>query len=178
MLAGAALLAGIAVPALAAAAPGFATGNVNIRAGPGTDYPVITTISAGSGVEIIGCLSGWAWCDVAWAGARGWVAGNYLQAVYQEQRVYLPTYAPRVGLPVVSFSFGYWDTHYRARPFYRERDWWRDRWERRDERQDTRQDQRQDARQEQRQDRSERRDERQDRRSCLAAGGTPEQCGQ
>ena len=197
ILAGAALIAALAVPTLANAAPGFATGNVNLRAGPSTGYPVITTLYAGAPVEIIGCLSGWDWCDVGFNGTRGWVSGNYLQAVYQERRVYLPTYAPQVGLPVISFSFGYWDNHYSGRPFYRDRDRWRDRWdgrnlrqERREERQEVReerredrveerQDERRDVRQDQRQDaRQERRDERQDRQACRQAGGTPEQCRQ
>ncbi|HEY8614523.1 MAG TPA: hypothetical protein VIL69_24945 [Roseomonas sp.] len=37
----------------------------------------------------------------------------------------LPQYAPRVGLPVVTFSFGdYWRDHYRDRSWYAERDRW------------------------------------------------------
>ena len=176
MLAGAALLAWVAVPSLANAAAGFATTDVNLRAGPGVDYPVVTTIYAGAPVEIHGCLSDWGWCDTSFGGARGWVAGDYLQAIYQDRRVIVREYAPTIGVPVVSFSFGYWDTHYRNRPFYRDRDTWRARWERRDDRRDRiedriedrvedRRDDRQDARQDRREDvREERVDERQDAR--------------
>ena len=40
----------------AQAAPALATNNVNLRQGPGTNYPVITTIPGGSTVEVSGCL--------------------------------------------------------------------------------------------------------------------------
>src|SRR5271169_928120 len=47
---------GIALLALsvhyAAAAPALATNNVNMRQGPGTNYPVVTTIPGGSNVEV------------------------------------------------------------------------------------------------------------------------------
>lgn len=127
----------LATPSLAAAADGFSTGNVNMRAGPGTQYPVITTVYAGTPVEVIGCLSDWSWCDIAWGGARGWVSANYLQLGYEDRRVYVADYGPRIGLPVIGFSFGYWDDHYRGRPWYRDRDRWDD--DRRDRRRDQRQ---------------------------------------
>ena len=125
ILAGAAFFAALALPTIAAAANGYATGTVNMRAGPSTQYPVITTIPAGAPVTIYGCEGGWSWCDTAWAGARGWVYARYLEGVHGAQRVYLPTYAPQIGIPVISFSFStYWDTHYRYRPWYRDRDRW------------------------------------------------------
>ena len=172
-LAGAALLASLALPGIATAAEGYATADVNLRTGPGTAYPVATTIYSGAPVTIYGCISDWAWCDTSWDGWRGWVAGNYLQVIYESQPVYLPTYAPRVGLPVISFEFAtYWDTHYRSRPWYRERDRWHDYWrERRDDRREVREDRRErredtaerrEDRQERREDRTDRRDDRQD----------------
>jgi uncharacterized protein YraI len=59
----------------AQAAPGVATGNVNMRTGPGTNYAKITTIPAVASVEVFGCPS---WCQVAFAGAQGWVSSNYI----------------------------------------------------------------------------------------------------
>ncbi len=46
------------------AAPALATNNVNMRQGPGTDFPVITTIPGGSTVDITGCRG--EWCTVVW----------------------------------------------------------------------------------------------------------------
>ncbi|WEX09291.1 SH3 domain-containing protein [Chelativorans sp. AA-79] len=119
----------------AAAANAFATGNVNMRAGPSTQYPRVTTIPRGSAVEVYGCTSGWRWCDTVWRGNRGWVSASYLQMQYRDRRVYVPDYAPRLGLPVITFQFGsYWDRWYSDRPWYHDRDRWdrrdRDHWDR------------------------------------------------
>jgi uncharacterized protein YraI len=114
-------------PAVAQAAEGFATANVNMRAGPSTAYPAVTVIPAGASVEIHGCLADVPWCDVEFYDGRGWVAGRYVQALYQQRRVYVePEYYRPLGIPTVVFSVGnYWDRYYRNRDFYRDRDRWR-----------------------------------------------------
>lgn len=113
--------------------------DLNVRVGPGTAYGVIDVVPAGYPVEVIGCLDGYDWCDIEWEGLRGWVAAIYL--VQPGTSVYLPQFAPVVGLPIVAFSFTiYHDRHYRGRPWHRHRHWagkWRDRREaKRDERRD------------------------------------------
>lgn len=186
LLAGAALTASLALPSVAAAATtGYVTVDLNLRAGPSTAYPVVTTMYAGAPVTVYGCLSDWGWCDVSWEGWRGWASGTYLDILYQSEPVYLPTYAPRIGLPIITFEFAtYWDRHYHGRPWYRERDrwyaYWRDRDDRRDELRDrlrdTREryrdrleDVREELREERREDRQEaREDRREDRRQETA----------
>jgi uncharacterized protein YraI len=123
----AAAAAVLLAPAVAQAAEGVSTANVNMRAGPSTQYPAVTVIPAGESVEIHGCLADVPWCDVEFYGGRGWVAGRYVQALYQERRVYVgPEYYRPLGIPTVVFSVGnYWDRYYRNRDFYRERDRWR-----------------------------------------------------
>ena len=113
-------------PALAEAAEGYATANVNMRSGPSTAYPAVTVIPYGAPVEIHGCLADVPWCDVSFYNGRGWVAGRYLQTDYRQNRVYLePRYYRPLGIPTVTFSVGnYWDRYYRNRDFYRERDRW------------------------------------------------------
>ncbi|MBY3037679.1 SH3 domain-containing protein [Rhizobium laguerreae] len=113
-------------PAIAQAAQGYSTANVNMRAGPSTRYPAVAVISAGSSVEIRGCLSDVNWCDVEFYGGRGWVSGQYVQALYQQRRVYVgPQYYRPLGIPVIRFSVdNYWDRYYRNRDFYRDRDRW------------------------------------------------------
>lgn len=167
----------ISLPAIAQAASGYATANVNLRAGPSTAYPAVTVIPAGAGVEINGCMSGANWCDVNFRGIRGWVSGSYLQAGYQQRRVYVaPEYYRPLGIPTVTFSVGnYWDRHYRGRDFYRDRDRWDDRGgyrrapqrvqeERREERRDWREDRRDDRRDVREDRRDDRRDNRRDAR--------------
>nr|WP_205937732.1 SH3 domain-containing protein [Rhizobium leguminosarum] len=113
-------------PAIAEAAEGYSTANVNMRAGPSTRYPAVAVIPAGSSVEIRGCLSDVNWCDVEFYGGRGWVSGQYVQALYQQRRVYVgPQYYRPLGIPMIRFSVdNYWDRYYRNRDFYRDRDRW------------------------------------------------------
>ncbi|WEX78361.1 SH3 domain-containing protein [Sinorhizobium numidicum] len=123
----AAVCALLLMPAIAEAAEGFATANVNMRSGPSTRYPAVAVIPAAESVEIHGCLADRPWCDVSFYGGRGWVAGRYVQAIYRSSRVYLePEYYRPLGIPTVVFQFDrYWDRNYRGRDFYRDRDRWR-----------------------------------------------------
>ena len=100
----------------AAADPGTATGNVNMRTGPGTGYPVITTIPAGAPIEVLGCPS---WCQVAYAGTQGYVSGRYVsgagyvqqapQAYYAPGPTYAPMPAPRA---YYRSAYPWWDDGY------------------------------------------------------------------
>ena len=107
------------------AGQGYVTINVNLRAGPDSGYPDVAMLQGGTPVAIEGCVDGWSWCDVAYGDSRGWVPANYLQQEYQGQRVLVPEYGVRIGIPVVSFVFGsYWDSYYRDRSWYGSRERW------------------------------------------------------
>src|ERR1700757_2317808 len=107
------------------AAEGYVTGNVNLRAGPDTSYPSVTRLHAGTTVEIMGCVDGWAWCDVSSGYDRGWMAGDYLQEEYEGRRVLVPSYGVQIDIPIVSFVFAdYWNDHYRQRSWYANREHW------------------------------------------------------
>lgn len=73
-----ALAAGVAVVALGAtvatsfAADAYATGSVNVRSGPGTQYRVIDVLHRGDAVDVDYCRGTWCATDV------GWVSANYL----------------------------------------------------------------------------------------------------
>ena len=134
LLAVAALIAGLLLPAQAMAAyEAYTRVDLNLRVGPDTSYGVIDVIPQGEPVVVLGCLEDWFWCDIEWFGLRGWVAASYL--VQPGTSVYLPQLAPRLGLPIIGFSFfTYHDRHYRDRPWYKKRhgrwrgrDWRRDR---------------------------------------------------
>ena len=52
----------------------FTRGGVNLRAGPGDDYPLVASSAPGQPLEVMGCTSGYGWCDVVLPdGLRGWV---------------------------------------------------------------------------------------------------------
>jgi len=113
-------------PAGAAARPnGYPITNVNLRAGPSTEYPVIVTVPTHAPISIRGCLGDYTWCDVIFDGNRGWMRSIYLKGWYQGYYYSLRDYAPRLGYPVVTFEIAsYWDDYYRDRPFYTERAKW------------------------------------------------------
>ncbi|MCT7377309.1 SH3 domain-containing protein [Chelativorans salis] len=116
-------------PQAASAADAFTITDVNMRAGPSTRFPRITTLPAGVATTVYGCTRSWDWCDTGWRGLRGWVSAHYLESLYDDRRVIVPDYGRTIGLPIITFEFGtYWDRWYRDRPWYRERDRWRREW--------------------------------------------------
>jgi uncharacterized protein YraI len=114
-----------ALPFAASAQRAYAISGADIFAGPGSDYPVVAHLGPGVGLNLNGCLADYSWCDVSFAGSRGWVYAGDLGYPYQRNRVPVLEYGPRLGLPIVTFSLGnYWDHYYRGRPWYRERNDW------------------------------------------------------
>jgi uncharacterized protein YraI len=130
----AALAAGLVVaPNLASALSAVTTESTDLRAGPARDFPVVDRIPSDVRVNVHGCVRAYRWCDVSWRDARGWVSGDELAYFHQGRRATIVEYGPRIGLPVVVFSFdSYWDRHYRGRPWYGERARWRTTWRERD----------------------------------------------
>ena len=119
----------LTAPTAALAARGIVTDSVNMRAGPGTGFPVVDRIPGGAHVNIHGCLRGDAWCDVSFAGDRGWVSSDNLQYYYRNRYVYLPDYVDVIDVPVVPFVLGtYWANYYASRPFYHRRTHWTNYW--------------------------------------------------
>jgi uncharacterized protein YraI len=130
----AATVAGLVVgPSLASALTAMTTEPANLRAGPAFDFPVVDRIPDDARVTVHGCVRAYRWCDISWRDARGWVSGDELAYYYQQRYVPVVEYGPRIGLPIVVFSFdSYWDRYYRGRPFYGERTRWRSVWRDRD----------------------------------------------
>ena len=105
-----ALILLLPIPVLAQTA--FTVQAVNVRAGPDRVFPLVTWLQAGTPVNVIGCTSGWRWCDVITGRTRGWVYSRYLNFV-------------RSRAPIITFSVGsYWGAHYRGRPWYSNRSAW------------------------------------------------------
>lgn len=113
----------------AAADPGNVTGNVNMRAGPGTQFSVITTIPAGAPIEVFGCER---WCRVAYGGREGYVSGNYVRTGYAEYRPAPRVYYRPAPPPVIYWRDRdpWWDDDYPGW-YWRDRHRWHDPWHRR-----------------------------------------------
>jgi len=65
-------------PAAAEAATAIVTTSLNLRTGPGTQYPVLGTIPNQMIVSVAGCTAGYGWCRVGYAGIEGWAASRYI----------------------------------------------------------------------------------------------------
>jgi uncharacterized protein YraI len=117
--------AGAVFAAPALAAPAETISDLNMRVGPGTRYPVIITIPRTGAVEVLGCIEALDWCDVAWGSYRGWVSARYLAFFYDREWRPLPQVQRRVGVPIITFRFGIYDSgrDRRDQRYRRDRDW-------------------------------------------------------
>jgi uncharacterized protein YraI len=115
----------LCLPLSAFALDGYVSANVNLRSGPGLDYPVVSVLPQWTGLQVMGCVNGYAWCDVQVGPDRGWIYAEYLQSMSNNEPVYVNDYAVQLGVPIVTFSIGtYWDSYYRTRPWYSQRSYW------------------------------------------------------
>lgn len=76
----AATAAALSLPAAGASAATLAqaTTPLNIRVGPGPEYPVIGAIPDKSQAAINGCIAGSRWCQINFNGKQGWAYSQYL----------------------------------------------------------------------------------------------------
>ncbi len=87
------------------------TASVNLRAGPGSKFESLGVVPSGATVTVYSCQSGFAWCNVAHGGKRGYLAGRYLTYAVQGEYYGDSLYSVGIylGLPI------FWDDY----PVYR-----------------------------------------------------------
>lgn len=121
-----ALLGLLAAPAIASAATTAHTNAaVNLRTGPDAGYPRVTTLPAGTALQVYGCINDWSWCDVGVGRERGWISAGLIDYVENNRRLAISLNGQRLGLQVLGFTLDtYWDTHYRNRSWYGQRQQW------------------------------------------------------
>ena len=93
---GSLLLAG---PALAI--PGYSTAHLNLRSGPGTQYPVVGVMEYNVRSEITGCLADYSWCAITVAGLSGWASAEYLVVDQGGSILQVDEQGAATGIPVV-----------------------------------------------------------------------------
>ena len=120
------LSTGLLAPTLADAQYyGYATRNVNVRAGPDRSYPLVGWLQEGTEIEIFGCLDTWRWCDIQGGVYRGWVYSGFLAYPYDGGWATILEIGPESGLPVLSFTVDvYWNSYYTTWPWYDQWTWW------------------------------------------------------
>ena len=57
----------------------FASADLNVRAGPGTNHRVIGMIGANDAAEVWDCSANGRWCRISYRGGEGWVSAGYLE---------------------------------------------------------------------------------------------------
>ncbi|HPE31446.1 MAG TPA: SH3 domain-containing protein [Parvularculaceae bacterium] len=112
--------------AMADPGPGHVRTSLNMRAGPGTAFPVVMVLSRDVQVAIIGCLDDRTWCDIEYDGARGWVSGAYISVLIDGGYRPVRGSGARVVVSVLGWDIDdYWDNHYRRANFYSDRERYR-----------------------------------------------------
>lgn len=93
---------------------GTATTDLNLRAGPGPEQPVIGLIKARRSAQILGCVEGSLWCQVQYRGQQGWAYSQYMALRAGGGVIVVREPANIAGVPVISYNtYGY------ATPTYR-----------------------------------------------------------
>ncbi|RYF36988.1 MAG: hypothetical protein EOO25_19990, partial [Comamonadaceae bacterium] len=87
-------------PAIAQAQgqPAVTAKQVNLRAGPARDFPLVAILQTGYPISVLGCVEDYTWCDVLAADLRGWVYAGNISYAYQGNYVPLVDYAPLIGI--------------------------------------------------------------------------------
>lgn len=70
------IAAGVLTLSAGAASAATITNDLNLRAGPGTNYGVVATMPAGAYVSVRGCTGNW--CRVTYRGRVGYASASYL----------------------------------------------------------------------------------------------------
>lgn len=99
------VLGGLATSGAAMAFPAYSAAHLNIRSGPGSQYPVLAQTRYNQLVTVNGCLKDISWCDVEYQGVRGWAAGQYLDYDAADGSIVLLSQAGgKVDIPLVTYT--------------------------------------------------------------------------
>ena len=78
-----------------------ADSDLNMRAGPGSRYPVVGVLAAGQTAVLDGCLQGSKWCAVGNADNRAWINSDYVTSEFSGRRVVLTERPVDSGVTVI-----------------------------------------------------------------------------
>ena len=97
-LVGAALFAGSALAVPAVFSP---TGHLNVRSGPGFQYPVVAQMPANTRFPVTGCIQDYSWCSVVVGSVTGWASAPYLVTDAGGKPTNLQVSGAQLGIPIV-----------------------------------------------------------------------------
>lgn len=80
---------------------GYSTAHLNLRSGPGTQYPIIGVMEYNVRSQITGCIADYSWCAITVAGLSGWAAAEYLVVDEGGAILKVDEQGAATGIPVV-----------------------------------------------------------------------------
>jgi len=78
--------------------------HLNLRSGPGPQYPVVATIGHDDKIDVHGCLKEVTWCDVSWGDQRGWASADYIAYDTDKGPKVLPLAGDAIDIPLVTYE--------------------------------------------------------------------------
>jgi len=105
LLAAVTALAAVSLPA-SAATMATAITSLNIRTGPGPEYPVIGAIPDKGQATVTGCIQGSQWCQVTYNGKQGWAYSQYMMASGGGQAVVVSQTVPALSFDPPAATVG------------------------------------------------------------------------
>lgn len=96
------VVSGLLAAGPALAISGYSTAHLNLRSGPGTQYPVIGVMDYNVRSEITGCLADYSWCAVNVAGLSGWASAEYLVVDEGGSILGVQAQGSATGIPIVA----------------------------------------------------------------------------
>jgi uncharacterized protein YraI len=80
-----------------------ATTDLNVRAGPGPQYPVVGVLNASETATLDGCAQGSKWCQITLNGQPGWAYSDYLTSEFTSGNRVVLTERPAEAVPTVEY---------------------------------------------------------------------------
>lgn len=80
-----------------------ATADLNVRAGPGPEFPIVGVIGLDQQAALTGCLADSKWCQVDIGGTQGWAYSDYLIGDFSGNQVVV-TDRPAEIVPSVTYE--------------------------------------------------------------------------
>ena len=78
--------------------------DLEVRSGPGPQYPTVGMATRGSQAVLDGCIEGSRWCRVDVNGMRGWVYAQYLSVEQNGAPVVVEQHSVDLGVPTVTYE--------------------------------------------------------------------------
>jgi uncharacterized protein YraI len=98
----------------------IANADLNVRSGPGDDYPVIDRIALDSELLLLGCMEASEWCEVSYGDGEGWVSSDYLLAEAERADIPVVIYEGPAGGMIVGSVAGDYEPAPQVRAYIRD----------------------------------------------------------